>query len=543
MERWGRFTGIVGLVMFGFGFIGSLLVGGFDQPLLVGHLILGLALIGWWFFRYGLSRLGEAGEVFVGRTARFGANAIFYIAVFAGFLIVANWLAARYDKRWDLTESNVYSLSSQSVAVVEALKKPLKLVAFKGNQLANDEQVEELFKRYRYHNPGQVSAELIDPRTKVHLVDKYQMKPGNIVYLQYGEDGKGGVSRINEASEEAITNAIIKLTRGEAKKIYYVEGHGEPDLKDSGQAGLSQFAAAIADEHLTIEGMFLAQQSKIPDDAATVILAAPRKPLLPAERDLLVQYARGGGRLMLLTDPRGTADVKQIAAQFSIDVGDNVVIDQVQRLFAAPTLGAQPVVRTYGQHPISKNFSARDITIFTLASSVTPAQSPDIDKRAYVELVKTSESSWAETDLARLFDQQDASAELDATDLRGPVSLALAYEHKLETSAKEKSENKNSAEEGSTEFDRMQRVVVYGDSDWINNTNIGIYANRDLAMNTVNWLVGEEGGISIRPKSIRESAAPISRETFVVLLSTSFIVPELILIFGLFVWWRRRTLA
>ena len=67
------------------------------------------------------------------------------------------------------------------------------------------------------------------------------------------------VSRIDEANENAVTNAIIKLQRGEAKKIYYVTGHEEPNLKSMHPEGLGRLAEAIANEHLTIDELLLGQ--------------------------------------------------------------------------------------------------------------------------------------------------------------------------------------------------------------------------------------------------------------------------------------------
>jgi hypothetical protein len=86
----------------------------------------------------------------------------------------------------------------------------------------------------------------------------------------------------------------------------------------------------------------------------------------------------------------------------------------------------------------------------------------------------------------------------------------------------------------------MSRVVVFGDVTWAQNGNLSAMGNRDMALNSINWTVGEEGGVAIGPKSIRASAAPIPQATFNVILALSFLGPELILLFGLFVWWRRR---
>jgi hypothetical protein len=64
--------------------------------------------------------------------------------------------------------------------------------------------------------------------------------------------------------------------------------------------------------------------------------------------------------------------------------------------------------------------------------------------------------------------------------------------------------------------------------------------NRDLVLNAVNWATGEEGGVAIGPKNIRASVAPIPAATFNIILALSFLGPEVILLLGLFIWWRRR---
>jgi ABC-type uncharacterized transport system involved in gliding motility auxiliary subunit len=88
----------------------------------------------------------------------------------------------------------------------------------------------------------------------------------------------------------------------------------------------------------------------------------------------------------------------------------------------------------------------------------------------------------------------------------------------------------------------MARVVVFGDATWIENGNLSAMGNRDLILNSINWIMGEEGGVAIGPKSIRASVAPIPQSTFNVILAFSFLGPEIILLFGLFIWWRRRVL-
>lgn len=536
MNRWNRLLGIIGCVLLGFGLIGGVLVNSFTVPLILVHIVLGLLLLLTWALT-GASGIVDLKGSLVGRGGRFAGNVALYALVFVGILAVVNYFANRNDKRWDLTEAGVYSLSKQSTSIIAGLKRPLKIVGIGNTPNAEENQMEELLGLYRYHNPSMVKTDIINPRTKPQLLDTYGMKPGNIVYMEYGEGEKKGVSRLNEFTEEAITNAIIKLTRGEAKKIYYVEGHDELNLSGTGPEGLKLLADSIEDEHLTVEGLVLSRSASVPADAAAVILASPKKPLLKEEKDMLIKYAEEGGRLLLFTDPRAGADVKEIAKHFNIEVGDNVVIDQIQRLFAGPTLGAQPIVVDYANHAVTKNFSQQTITIFNIASTVRATGKTEGDV-TYTELLKSSATAWGETNLAGVFDAEDPTAVLEDNDLQGPISLAAVYEKKL-TALKPQSQGSDNEQ---ADFQKVARVAVFGDSDWIMNQNLNVYANRDLILNTLNWLVGEEGGVTIRPKTMRVSMAPIPRNSFIVLVASSFVVPELLLILGLYIWWRRRTL-
>ncbi len=54
---------------------------------------------------------------------------------------------------------------------------------------------------------------------------------------------------------------------------------------------------------------------------------------------------------------------------------------------------------------------------------------------------------------------------------------------------------------------RKRRIVVFGDSDFVTNGYLGIPGNRDLFLNSVNWLAQQENLISIRPRDPERSAA------------------------------------
>lgn len=533
METALRFCGYIGSILILFGIVGGVIVGSFiEQPLLFLHLLVGVLCIGAWVVTSGVKSLTEARQVVTGRTARFGFNAALYTLVFVGLLVVANVFVILNEKRWDLTEQGVYSLSDKSAKIVAGLQKPVTMYALDMPQVMDKNQTRELLSLYKLKNDKMINFEIIDPRARPVEVDRLGMKAGNLLYIEYGEGASKVINRLNELDEQSITNALIKLTRGATRRLYYVQGHGEPSLESGGAGGLKDFVDALGDEHITIDGLILAQTGSVPQDAAAVLLVAPKKPLAASERAALVEYAKKGGRLILLgnAEDQGSDDVRAIAKEFGIEVGADVVLDEQLKLFSAPEVGVQFLAQNFGAHPITAGMSKAQPVVFSFSSSVI-APKEGVREGRYTELLKAGPNSWAERNLQGLFNPEGATALRDPEDIKGPVSIAVAYERESEGVTGESADAK---------FKTMTRVVVFGDSTWIENGNLTAMGNRDVALNSVNWVTGEEGGVAIGPKSLRASVAPIPQATYNIMLAMSFLGPELILLFGLFIWWRRR---
>jgi ABC-type uncharacterized transport system involved in gliding motility auxiliary subunit len=191
------------------------------------------------------------------------------------------------------------------------------------------------------------------------------------------------------------------------------------------------------------------------------------------------------------------------------------------RLFQGPALGLEPLVETYTPHEITREFKGR--TIFPMTRSVQ--KNGDKPGVTVVELVKTSPSSWAESDLPGLFERREAS--LGDSDQKGPVAIAAVVDAKLKELGAEK--------EGEA------RLAVFGSAQFADNRNLdGTFNNRDLFLNTVGWLVGQSDLLSIRPRALRASRVNFSADEGTTIFYLSVLVlPELLLFAGLAVWWRR----
>jgi ABC-type uncharacterized transport system involved in gliding motility auxiliary subunit len=519
MRRNSALAGLIGLVLLIFAAVDFVIAGGFRFFLLI-NLIGGLLGVVSWL----LSGRAAIGALAGGRAARYGANAALYSVAFIGILVAINYLSTVYHRRVDLTEEKVFSLSPQSIQIVKSLDKPLQLYGF--FEAGQSAAARNLYDNYSYVS-HQVSAELVDPDQHPELAEKYKVTVMGTTHIQYGGD-EGQGTNVTDLSEEGITNAILKVTRNGKQQIYFTEGHGESDTDDEGsQSGFGALGKALQGEGFEIKKVLLASVPSVPNDCALLVLAGPQKPLAPRELDEITDYLHKKGKVMVMLRPippdsgLDEAGIGKLAADWGVKAGDDIVVDQVVRLFAGPTLGLTPLVETYGAHPITRNFTQR--TVFPMTRSVEPDDSPK-PGLTVTALAKTSDTSWAETDLKELFEHQ--TAQFDAKDRHGPITVCDAVEADLKTLKL---------------GDGQARLVIFGDTDFADNQYINQFYNRDFMINAADWLTGEENQIAIRPRELRASRFRLTVDQFAVVFALSVLMlPEFLLIIGIVVWWERR---
>ena len=519
MRRNSALTGIIGLVLLAFGLVDYFIAAGF-RFFVLANLVGGVFAIVSWL----VSGRQSIGAIAGGRAARYGANAALYSIAFVGILVALNYLSTVYHQRIDLTEEKVFSLSPQSLQIVKSLDKPLKLYGFfEGGQ---NPVAQSMYDNYAYVS-RKLSYELVDPDQHPELAEKYKVSVMGTTHIQYGGD-EGQGTNITELSEEAITNAILKVTRTGKKTICFSEGHGEADPDDSASAtGFGDLSKALEGEGYEIKKVLLATVADVPADCTTLVVAGPARPMLPHELDELTDYLRKKGKLLVMLRPDrpdqqfDESALIKFVGDWGVKPGKDIVVDQVVRLFAGPALGLNPLVENYGTHPITRDFRQR--TVFPMTRSVEPDDSPK-SGLTVTALAKTSETSWAETNLKELFEHQ--TAKFGGDDRRGPITVCDAVEADLKTL---------------NLGDGTARLVIFGDTDFGANQSVNEFYNRDFFVNAADWLGGEENQISIRPRTLRASRFRLTVDQFAVVFALSVLMlPELLLILGIVVWWERR---
>ncbi len=466
----------------------------------------------------GVALAVKSGEIRQGlgrRSARFGINSAASVVFLLGILAFVNYLGAQHVKRVDMTTEKIFSLSDQSANVAQQIKDDLEIKAFyPGGDYAPARDILQLFKAKN----NKISMEFIDPDKQPQIAQHYKVTQyGDFQNPMTGETYRFGTvilemgsktERIEKQSEplreEDVTNALMKIVKGETKTIYFTQGHGEKNLEDSDRTGYANAKAALEKENYVMKTVNLVESGKVPDDASALVMAGATSEPFPNEVELIDAYLNKGGSVLILLDPPPAASLGDFLKKWSIDVGNNFVVDAsgVGRLFGAgPSI---PLVRDYSRHKITENFKV--MTFFPLVRSVSPVN-PPANGVNVEQLLASNERSWGETNMK----SNEASFD-PKVDLKGPVPLAAV-------ASKDLGPNKKA------------RLVVYGDSDFASNQFFGLQGNGNLFLNSVTWLAQDENFISIRPKNpedrrltMTESQGRLVNYVLVLLLPVGIIV-------------------
>lgn len=476
---------------------------------------------------YTLGQWREIARSFEGRSVRYGSMTAGSVLLFLGILVAINWIGLRQNARWDLTSNQQFSLSEQTRRIVRELPGPVTVKVF--HQQGDRRRFEDRLAEYA-HLSSQLTIEYID-------IDASPIEAQNNEIQQYGTiilEHAGRSERTLQSSEQDITNALIKVVEGRAKKVYFVQGHGERDLNSGDPRGLSQIAFAMTNDNFETAPLALAQEGAVPEDATVLVIAGPTSDFLDGEIDLLTDYLDRGGKVLLMIDaPDRTGgptvpNLIALAKRWGFDIGNDVVLDASglgRAIGAGPEV---PLAMAYPAHPITTGF--RVMTAFPLTRSVTPIEG-GVDGRFPQPLVETSPRSWAETDLKSLFATNASTPDPEA-DRTGPITIAAAVSAIAP----------NAPAGDSPDAPRPEaRMVVVGDSDFATNGALGIQGNRDLFLNMANWLAQQENLIAIRPvdpadRRVQLTEDQIGRIYWLVLA----IIPLAFVGMGVRVWWTRR---
>jgi ABC-type uncharacterized transport system involved in gliding motility auxiliary subunit len=526
---------------------------------IIGSLIIGL----WIVVQSQKSKWWEQ------RSTQVGTNAI--VATLAVFIILGliNFLGTRYQYRVDLTETQLYTLAPQSRELVRTLPKTIKVWLFSKVPYPPDK---ELLENYRRQS-SKFEFEYVDPQARPGLTEKFDIQENGEVYLEF-ENKRQFVQIINEQirlSEINLTNRLLQITSSSAPKVYFLQGHGEHELSGA-KGALSSAVQSLNERFFNVSPLNLAETPKVPEDAAVVVVAGPKRGLFAGEVQALQTYLNQGGNLLLMIDPNTDPKIDSILQEWGVKLGDRLAIDlSSERLQFGP---ADILVTQYGQHPISKDFG-NNISVFPVTRPIEITPISGIDSTPLLK-TKPFPDSWAESD------QQSEKLEFnEGKDLKGPLTIGAALTRKIPEKTQitptptpttlpsspsptptsnpspsptpspsspsptptptPTSTSTPSPSSLSSQPTKESRLVVIGNSEFAINGIFQDNLNKDVFLNSVTWLSQQDQKpLSISPKEPKNRRLNLSSTQSNFLQISVFLLPLIGLCASAFSWLKRR---
>jgi ABC-type uncharacterized transport system involved in gliding motility auxiliary subunit len=500
LKNWGRIAGLFGVVLlFSAVFNWLFVTGSVASAGVIVRLAVGIVGVAFWLAT-------NRGENPLGRGAFYGVVSAVSALVLIGALVGVNYIAVKKPKSWDLTKDKIFTLSDQTTGVLKGLKEPVTVQAFYAGNEPEYPELESRLRQYKAQT-DKLSVEFVDPFKH----------PGRVKELNISQTGpriivKSGnkEARAKETSEESLTNALIEVSRGATKKIYFTKGHGEHAVADNTERGLKLFTDNLKGEGYQTDEIVLAEHKTMPTDAQALVVAGPVAGFTEGEAKLVKEWVENGGKLVALVDPGSQTGLEAAFEAWGIHVGKDEVIDPEAQ---NPEIA---IAQSYAEHPITQPRTSPFAlaTIFPLARSVTKAAAAPAGWTV-TELAKTGPRAWGETGSIT-----SGEVKFDpGQDLKGPVSLAATATKGAES-----------------------RVVVVGNSLFAANGYYKLSGNKDFALNAVSWVAKEESRISIRPKQRQGNHLFLSADQKKTMTLFAFdILPFGLLFAGLVVWQTRKS--
>jgi ABC-type uncharacterized transport system involved in gliding motility auxiliary subunit len=440
--------------------------------------------------------------------ARLAVQHGLFVLLAVAIAILAVLLASEYRTQLDLTRSLKNSLSQGSRDLLAQLEGPITITAFatvEDPRLGDIRKlIADFFAPYQYAKTD-LSLSFVDPKEQPKRARDAGISSNGEMLVEY----QGRSERLTNLSEQSVANTLSRLARKQERTVMYLTGHGEPSLEGAANHDLGEFGKQLSAKGFKIASLNLAVAPEVPANVSLLVITHPQIPLLAGEAQKLSRYLEKGGNMLWLLEPGVVNGLQPVADQLGITLSPGTVIDPAGQQLNLPATWA--LATDYAQHAIFREFGL--ITVFPLSRQIRSVQQGAWQAQTLIEV---AQGGWIETapiESQVSFDEKH--------DVRGPVTIAVAL--------------KKSAS------DREQRVVVVGSQAFLANSYLGNAGNRDLGVNIVNWLAGDEELITVQPKNRLDANLNLSQILLFAITATFLVaLPLIFLAAAGWIWWRRR---
>lgn len=464
-----------------------------------------------------------------------GSFSIGVTAIVIAIVVVANMIIGQLPEKYrniDVSSTKIYEISDTSKDLLKELdhKVTLTVLAVKDE---TDDRITTFLSKYAGLSKN-VSVKLIDPVLHPSALTENNAEKDTIV-VKCEDTGKsttvafsdiivqdmssyyytGSASESEFDGEGQLTSAINYVTSDASQTVYRTSGHGE-----------STFSTTISDlmkkNNYNVEELNLVMNTEIPDDCDLLMMYAPTNDLSQEEADVLKNYLKSGGKVMLIlgdTTSEQLPNLMGILSDYGMKEADGYIADP-KRCYQGNAYYLFPQLSVSGD--LANGISSQMVLLANTHG--LELSDPARDTISVNAFMSTTNNAYAVT--------EDAQTE-------GSYTLGVVATESISKDDGDDTKDENSTDDSET---RKSRLTVISSASMIDSQITDAFTtleNTTLFMNAVTANFDGVKNISIEPKSLSVEYNTVQHSGLLSLL-VIFGVPIVLLIGGFSVWYRRR---
>ncbi len=475
------------------------------------------------------------------RQFRYGGYATVLTAIVIAVVILLNVAIGAIENNWaltiDVTAINATDFDEQTEKVVSEVNQPVQVYTLFQDSSSSGirVQVEEVLNKYHAMN-GNITVSNVDPVKNPGFVQGYagnsNLSEGSLIltnadgsriklvdrteyYYQY-------TSPYNSQSytmfnlEGKMTAALLYVTSEETPRVFYLTGHGELEAENY----CTVLTMQLESQNYDVAALNLTTDADVTLEAGdTVVILNPVRDLSDAEYEILRPWLADGGRMLFTlnydTNTAGMPNFTKLLDYYQLSFGEGVIMEDASSTSNWNSDYYTLVPNMDAEHEIT-------------AAMAEGSQYIMLPQCRPINAVEMPESGLQFTDL--LTTSAKAVAQIgEEASLPGTQTVA-----------------KSMLKANQDDPTKDVRIVLMGTYYSLADTSLLNYAyNMNFSMNVFNWLVNRaDATVDISSKLMANNTLAIPDIATAYSLGGIIVIaiPLLVLIAGIIVWRRRKTL-
>lgn len=469
-------------------------------------------------------------------------NSAFQMLCVVAIVVLTNVLATKHFWRLDLTQDRIHSLSHAGRVLMARLEKPLvvKVYFTEGLEAPYNNHKAVLVDKldeFRAWSGGRIELTVVDPTTDEELQEEakrvgitpipYSFRSKSHSELRqvymgasfiYGDRQKTlpAITQVDTIEYDIARTIKALIDAEDVKTIGLLTGHGEPDVL-AGKGPIQQLRDNLAQSY-RLRVVQLGGETGVPDDVDALWIIGPQSVVGMREQYHVDQFLMQGKPVAFflsnykpdmrtLQATRVEHGLDALVGHYGVELNRDVVVDRVNNGKMRFPVRQGDYVKylpvNYPLIPLVEDLASDSVVVKDLVSMTFPfASSIDLPENANptveVDVLARSHEDSGRIKAPKLIDprvyqQRDPSEEIGGW----PLIVTVSGEYRSFFAGKDIPDSPESGElVPFIEESAPTRLVVAGSADFIAN-------NLAFMSNLADWMVQDEGLISIRSKTVQ----------------------------------------